>query len=73
MTGTLSGGKKASLVNKSRHGEDFYKRIGKIGGSRKVPKGFAAMSREKRVEAGRIGGTKSRRLKGNKNKNENNN
>lgn len=32
MTQTKIGGRKASETNKRRHGEDFYKRIGAIGG-----------------------------------------
>lgn len=32
MTGTKAGGKKASLTNKLKHGEDFYKIIGQKGG-----------------------------------------
>ncbi len=34
-------------ANKNRHGADFYRRIGKLGGSKCVPKGFARMSPEK--------------------------
>lgn len=33
MAGTLAGGKKAAATNKARHGEDFFKKIGKKGGS----------------------------------------
>lgn len=34
MSGTRSGGKKAAATNKEKHGEDFYKRIGTLGGSK---------------------------------------
>lgn len=46
---------------KAKHGEDFYKRIGSAGGKKKVSKGFGKMTPEQRREAGRKGGTKSRR------------
>lgn len=44
MSGTVAGGKKCAKANKERHGEDYYKRIGKLGGKAKTtkPKGFAA-------------------------------
>ena len=44
MPGTVTGGKKCAQVNKERHGEDYYKRIGSKGGKAKTtkPKGFAA-------------------------------
>ena len=42
---------------------EFFKKIGAQGGMRKVKKGFACMSAEKRAEAGRKGGTISRRGK----------
>jgi len=50
------------LTTKARHGEDFYSKIGAIGGSKKVPKGFA-VDRELASQAGRKGGLKSRRGK----------
>ena len=49
-------------TTKTRHGNDFYSRIGTIGGSKKGPKGFA-VDRELAKEAGRRGGLKSRRGK----------
>lgn len=64
MSGTKAGGLKARETNRLLHGEDFYKRIGKIGGSKLgVKKGFAIMPREKVVMAGRKGGSISRRGK----------
>lgn len=56
MSGTTAGGKKAAAVNIKRHGKDFYSRIGRIGGQNGHTGGFAAMSPEKRREAGRKGG-----------------
>ena len=63
MSGNKTGGKLAAETNKKRHGEDFYKNIGSLGGKTPTltPKGFAAMSLEKRQEAGRKGGLKSKR------------
>jgi general stress protein YciG len=62
MAGTLIGGKKAAAANLARD-PDFYKKIGKIGGSapNETPKGFAAMTPEKRSAAGKVGGKISRR------------
>lgn len=69
MSGTKAGGFKASRTNKLLHGEDFYKKIGSKGGKGCLTglKGFALMSREKRVACGKIGGTISRRGKAKKN------
>lgn len=67
MAGTKEGGAKACATNKEKYGPDFYKRIGAAGGVKTAAdgaiKGFAAMPREKRVEAGRKGGTISRKGK----------
>lgn len=65
MPGNKEGGKKTAKTNYKRYGKDFYARIGAMGGSAKtnVPKGFAAMDPEKRKEAGRKGGQRSRRTK----------
>lgn len=37
MSGNREGGKKAAIVNKERHGADYYKRIGALGGSKSHP------------------------------------
>ena len=41
MSGTVTGGKNAARTNKERHGEDFYARIGAIGGRNSKTGGFA--------------------------------
>ena len=41
MAGTKSGGQSAAETNIKRYGEDFYRRIGKIGGSKSKTGGFA--------------------------------
>jgi uncharacterized protein len=62
MAGTHAGGMKALDTNQKLYGEDFYKRIGSMGGSVCCAKGFAT-SHERAVEAGRKGGKISRRTK----------
>lgn len=60
MSGTKAGGIKAREANYSRHGKDFYKKIGAKGGRNGHTGGFAA-NRELASKAGRIGGLLSRR------------
>lgn len=64
MPGTPQGGIKARDRNRERHGDDFYQKLGHLGGSTptKAPKGFAA-NPALASEAGRKGGTISRRRK----------
>lgn len=62
MAGTKLGGKLAAKTNKTRHGSDFYARIGKIGGHKGTTGGFAA-NRELARKAGALGGKISRRRK----------
>jgi len=62
MAGTKAGGKRAAETNKRVHGEDFYKRIGAIGGKLGRTGGFAA-NRELARIAGAKGGRISRRTK----------
>ncbi len=69
MAGNRKGGLKAVQTNLKRHGKNFYKKIGQIGGSKSCNGGFASekigkdgltgVERSKKV--GRIGGLKSRR------------
>ena len=60
MAGTKEGAKKALATNKKLYGEDFYKRIGRLGGKKGTTGGFYA-NRELASIAGRIGGLKSSR------------
>lgn len=69
MAGSYNGGLKAAQTNKSKYGEDHYKRIGAIGGKRGVTGGFASnlvgedglTGRERAIIAGAKGGQVSRR------------
>lgn len=54
MAGTVGGGKLAAKKNLAKN-PNFYKEIGKIGGSRGTTGGFYA-NRELAREAGRKGG-----------------
>ena len=62
MAGTSAGGRLTAITNKAKHGADFYKRIGAIGGKNGNTGGFAA-NRKLASMAGKIGGRKSRRTK----------
>lgn len=62
MAGTKLGGIKASKTNYERHGKDFYKRIGSIGGKLGTTGGFAANPELARI-AGAKGGRISKRKK----------
>lgn len=62
MAGTAKGGKLAAATNLSKHGSDFYARIGAMGGKKGRTGGFFA-NRELAREAGRKGGRISRRTK----------
>lgn len=62
MSGTKTGGVAAARTNKQRHGQNFYARIGKLGGTLSRGGGFAA-NRELARKAGAVGGRKSRRGK----------
>lgn len=60
MAGTKAGGQKARKTNYERHGKDFYKKIGAIGGRNGHTGGFAANPELAKI-AGKKGGSKSRR------------
>jgi len=62
MAGTQKGGKAAAETNKTRHGSDFYARIGAKGGKKGTTGGFAA-NRDLARQAGAKGGRISRRGK----------
>lgn len=67
MSGTKAGAKKASNTMRARYGDDYYCRIGKVGGQNGRTGGFYA-SREAARSAGAKGGRISNRS-GVKNKN----
>lgn len=62
MAGTKDGGVKAAITNKAKYGSEFYAKIGSKGGKLGKTGGFYA-NRELAREAGRKGGTKSKRTK----------
>lgn len=63
MAGTKIGGQKAAQTNKTRHGSDFYAKIGRKGGSVTGTKGGFASNLELARIAGAKGGKISRRRK----------
>lgn len=71
MAGNKEGGKKCAVTNKKTYGEDFYRKIGAIGGKNGHTGGFAANPELARV-AGRKGGLISKRGKSIKKKEKNN-
>lgn len=62
MAGTYAGGRAAAATNKAKHGDDFYRKIGAIGGKRGKTGGFYA-NRELARLAGAKGGRISKRRK----------
>ncbi len=62
MAGTTEGGKLAAATNKAKFGDDFYKRIGAMGGKKGRTGGFY-QNRELARIAGAKGGRISRRKK----------
>ena len=42
MSGNETGGKRAAATNKRKYGEDFYRKIGSIGGSKSKGGGFGS-------------------------------
>ena len=62
MAGTIEGGRNAAKTNKAKFEDDFYQRIGAIGGKKGTTGGFYA-DRELARIAGKKGGLKSRRGK----------
>jgi hypothetical protein len=63
MAGNMTGGKLAAATNKERQGDDFYQKIGAMGGTKSRGGGFGQgeMGHERAVFYGKIGGTMSRR------------
>jgi general stress protein YciG len=62
MAGTKLGGLRAASTNRTRHGGDFYARIGSKGGKLGRTGGFYA-NRDLARRAGQVGGRISRRTK----------
>ena len=58
---TVEGAKKA-VATVLKKNPNHYKEAGRLGGQKKVPKGFS-MNRELAVEVGAIGGKESKRPK----------
>jgi hypothetical protein len=79
LSGTVSGGLKAKKTIIERHGSDWYKKIGRIGGHNSNSGGFGSTKvgkdgltgLERASKAGRIGGLKSKRGPAKKKKEEN--
>lgn len=68
MAGTTQGGKAAAQTNKERYGKDFYAKIGAKSNESwekngRKPRGFSAMTPERRRELGKKGGSISRKGK----------
>lgn len=62
MAGTRAGGRKASVTNKKKYGDDFYRNIGRQGGSKSHPETRAfATNPELAKAAGAKGGKNSKR------------
>jgi hypothetical protein len=51
----------AAKTNKELYGEDFYRKIGALGGRKRATKGFALMGKEKLKQVSSRGGKISRR------------
>lgn len=67
MAGTIEGGRKAAKTNKKLHGKNYYKEIGKRGGSVSHPgTRYFAMNPEAAQKAGEKGGRASHRGKAKK-------
>lgn len=60
MAGTKAGAKKAAETNKRRHGDDFYRVIGKKGGENGNTGGFQTDPKRAKL-CGSIGGSISKR------------
>lgn len=71
MAGTLEGGRQARDTNKAKYGEDWYARIGAMGGKKGRTGGFASdkvgedglTGKQRAITAGAKGGTISKRTK----------
>lgn len=61
MSGNKEGGLKASITSKKKYGDDFYKRLGEMGGHRGRGCGGFAANPELAKIAGSKGGKRSKR------------
>ena len=62
MSGNREGGRKAAATNKEKHGADFYRNIGRMGGSKSHPETRPfAKNPELASRAGKKGGKASSR------------
>jgi general stress protein YciG len=68
MPGTKAGAIKTAKTNKKRHGKDFYKKLGALGGAASKGTGFAMMDKERLREVSRKGGQNSHKATANKTK-----
>lgn len=57
--GKVEGGRSAAKTNKERYGEDYYRRIGAMGGRKSRGGGFSRVEGLAR-RAGRLGGLNSK-------------
>jgi hypothetical protein len=72
MAGTIVGGVKTAETNKKKYGSDYYRNIGKLGGTKSRGGGFAShkvgedglTGIERAKIAGAKGGKISRKIKG---------
>ena len=73
MPGSKAGGVKAAATTRRIYGDEFYKKIGSMGGKKTgINKGFSSLSQgkdgltgyERARIAGSVGGKKSKRSKG---------
>lgn len=60
MAGTKAGGLKAAATNKAKYGNEFYAKIGRVGGQNGHTGGFAANPELAKI-AGAKGGKISKR------------
>lgn len=66
MAGTKAGGIKASQTNKKRHGKNFYKELGRKGGSATHKTRWLKEHPDFASKIGKIGGARSKRGKAKK-------
>lgn len=61
MSGTPSGGLLAAKTNKERHGDDFYKKVGQLGGQKSRGGGFTGDPERARAMGSKGGSSKHNR------------